>query len=568
MPPKRARVKQDRERETPMREFDVVVVGSGAAGMTAALRAAATGASVLVLEKAPQFGGTTSVSGGGIWIPDSPQARAAGVKDSRAVARQYVLDVIGPTAEPDLIDAYLDAGPEMVEWLERHSAVHFLLSLPSSDWYPQVAGAADHGRLLAPQEFDGKKLGVHFADLKPAREEFNAPGGFMIDLFDLPYLAQMPSARSIIHFGKLAARFGADKVRRYPRGTRLTMGNALAARLLRSALDAGVVMEKGAAVDQLVVKDGRVTGVRVGAEQIGARMGVLLASGGFSASEQLRKAYIPFAEQHVSILPYENTGDGMNMGLDAGAALGGENIVNAVWAVVSKLTRPDGYVARYAHLIDMSKPGCIAVNARGERFGNEASVHFVEAMHADGAVPAHIIGDAAFVKKYGMGMVYPGGGGLKKLVAAGYVIEAPTLRALAAKIGVDADGLEKTVARMNRFAETGTDTEFGKGDTQIDIEIGDPKHKPNPCLGPVEKAPFYAIKIYPGDGSTTVGLKIDARCRVIGADGRAVSGLYAAGLDANSIWRGKSPAHGCNVGPAMVTGFIAGKAMVEELVPA
>lgn len=550
-----------------MTQYDVVVVGSGAAGLTAALRAAAAGLSVLVLEKAAHFGGTTAISGGGIWVPGSPQAQAAGVEDNAAVARQYILDVIGPSADPALIDAYLDAAPAMVAWLESHSAVRFLLSPPSSDWYPAIAGSADHGRLLSPQEYDGKKLGAHFADLRPAREEFNAPGGFMIDLFDLPYLADMPSPKSLFHFGKLAAKFGADKLRRYPRGTRLTMGNALVARLLRSALDAGITLRKDAAVDRLLVADGRVTGVRVGGEDIAAKVGVLLAAGGFSASEQLRKAYIPYAEDHVSILPYENTGDGMNMGLEAGASLDGDNLVNAVWAVVSTMTRPDGYVARYAHLIDMSKPGCIAVNTRGERFGNEASVHFVEAMHATGTVPAHIIGDAHCVKTYGMGMVLPGGGGLKKLIAAGYVIEAPTLRALADKIGVDGDGLLATVAKMNRYAETGKDPDFGKGDTQIDIEIGDPKHKPNPCLGRVEKAPFYAIKIHPGDGSTTVGLKIDAHCRVIGTDGAPVAGLYAAGLDANSIWRGKSPAHGCNVGPAMVTGYIAGQAMAEALAP-
>lgn len=550
-----------------MTQYDVVVVGSGAAGLTAALRAAAAGLSVLVLEKAAHFGGTTAISGGGIWVPGSPQAQAAGVDDSAAVARQYVLDVIGPSADPALIDAYLDAAPAMVAWLERNSAVRFLLSPPSSDWYPAIAGSADHGRLLSPQEYDGKKLGAHFAALRPAREEFNAPGGFMIDLFDLPYLAEMPSPKSLFHFGKLAAKFGADKLRRYPRGTRLTMGNALIARLLRSALDAGITLRKDAAVDRLLVSNGRVTGVHVGGEEIAAKVGVLLAAGGFSASEQLRKAYIPFAEDHVSILPYENTGDGMNMGLEAGASLDGDNLVNAVWAVVSTMTRPDGYVARYAHLIDMSKPGCIAVNAKGERFGNEASVHFVEAMHATGTVPAHIIGDAHCVKTYGMGMVLPGGGGLKKLIAAGYVIEAPTLRALADKIGVDGEGLLATVAKMNRYAETGKDPDFGKGDTQIDIEIGDPKHKPNPCLGRVEKAPFYAIKIHPGDGSTTVGLKIDAHCRVIGTDGAPVAGLYAAGLDANSIWRGKSPAHGCNVGPAMVTGYIAGQAMADALVP-
>ncbi len=546
---------------------DVIIVGSGAAGMTAAIRAANAGLAVVVLEKAAQFGGTTAISGGGIWIPGSPHAKAAGVADSVEVARQYILDVIGKTADPGLIDAYLEHGPEMVTWLDAHSAVRFLLSPPSSDWYPEVAGAVNHGRLLSPAEYDGKTLGKHFAELRAAREEFNAPGGFMIDLFDLPYLANMRSPKSLLHFGRLAAKFGFDRLRGYGRGTRLTMGNALAARLLRSALDAGVIMQANATVDQLLRDGKRVVGVKASVDgkpqDLAARVGVVLASGGFSANEQLRKAYMPYADDHVSILPYENTGDGMNMGLEAGASLDGENLVNGVWAVVSKLTRPDGYVARYAHLIDMSKPGCIAVNAQGERFGNEASVHFVDDMHADGAVPAHILADAAFVKKYGLGMVLPGGGGLKRLVAAGYVIEGATLRDLADKIGVDADGLECTVAKINDYAARGIDPDFHKGEQEIDREIGDPRHSPNPCLGPLGKAPFYAIKIYPGDGSTTVGLRIDPQCRVLDAQGEAIDGLYAAGLDANSIWRGKSPAHGCNVGPAMVTGYIAGKALAQ-----
>lgn len=543
---------------------DVVVVGSGAAGLTAAVRAAAAGLRVTVLEKADTFGGTTAVSGGGIWIPGSPQARAAGVADSPARARGYVLGAIGETANPRLIDAYLENGPEMVDWLGRNSEVEFLLSPPSSDWYPKVPGAARHGRLLSPKEYDGKRLGARFAELRAAREEFNAPGGFMIDLFDLPHLANMRSPRSLIHFGRLGLRFALDKLRRFPRGTRLTMGNALAARLLRSAIDAGVTLRRSTATDGLLVEDGRVVGVRAGDEEVRAQVGVVLASGGFSANEQLRRAYVPHADHHRSILPYENTGDGMNMALDAGAALDGENLVNAVWAVVSTMTRPDGYRARYAHLIDMSKPGCIAVDARGERFGNEASVHFVEAMHRAGAVPAHIVGDAKFVKKYGLGMVFPGAGNLKKLVAAGYVVQGATLRELADKIGVDPDGLERSAAAMNRYAADGVDTDFGKGNDEIDREIGDSKHGPNPCLGPIATAPFYAVRIHPGDGSTTVGVRIDAECRVLDAEGRAMPGLWAAGLDANSIWRGKSPAHGCNVGPAMVLGYIAGKSVAGD----
>ena len=293
--------------------------------------------------------------------------------------------------------------------------------------------------------------------------------------------------------------------------------------------------------------------------EIRAVQGVILASGGFSANAEMRKAYIPYAEQHVSILPYYNVGDGIQAGQQAGAAMGADNHANAVWAVVSKREREDGYVERYAHLIDMSKPGCIAVNARGERFANEASVHFVEEMHATGNVPAHIIANGAFVKKYGMGLVLPGGGKIKEMVASGYMKTGATLAELAARIGVDPVGLEATAAKVAADAATGKDSAFGKGDTVIDQEIGDPKHQPNPCFGALGSGPYYAIEIFPGDGSTTVGVRIDAECRVLGEDGAPLPGLWAAGLDANSIWRGKSPAHGCNVGPAMVTGFIAGR---------
>jgi succinate dehydrogenase/fumarate reductase flavoprotein subunit len=546
-------------------EWDVIVVGSGASGLTAAVRAAHARLKVLVVEKANYFGGTTALSGGGIWIPNNPQAHAAGIVDPPERVRQYVLEVIGKTAHPELIDAYLATGPAMVRWLAENTPVEFLLSPETSDWYPEIPGASRFGRLLSPKEYDGKKLGEFFAQLRPAREEFNAPGGFMIDLFDLPYLANMPSLGSLLHLGKLGIRFGFDKLRGYPRGTRLTMGNALAARLLRSALDAGVTLRRQVTVDGLTMEGRRVTGINTvvdgRTETLLARRGVVLASGGFSANATLRKDYMPYPDQHVSITSDDNTGDGMNLALTAGGSLDGENLFNGVWAVVSKMTREDGYLARYAHLIDMSKPGCIAVNDKGQRFGNEASVSFVDAMHATGAVPAHIIGDAQCVKKYGMGLVFPGAGNLQKLVKSGYIVEAPTLRALAARIGVDPQGLERTAATVKGYAISGMDADFQKGERQIDREIGDPKHGPNPCLGPVEKAPFYAIKIYPGDGSTTVGLRIDAQCRVLDSSSDPLPGLYAAGLDANSIWRGKSPAHGCNVGPAMVLGFITGSSL-------
>lgn len=545
-------------------QYDVVVMGSGAAGLTAALVAAKAGLRVCVLEKAARFGGTTAISGGGIWIPGSPQAKAAGVADSIETAREYVLGVVGNRADRGLIDAYLAAGPAMIEWLADNSKAQFLISPPSSDWYPEVPGAVDFGRLLAPEEYDGKQLGQNFDRLSPPRHEFNAPGGMMIDLFDLPYIARLPAPGALWHMAKIAIRFARDK-RKLGRGSRLTMGTALAGRLFKSALDAGVELFENAPVEGLMVEDGKVAGVTATVNgqttEIRASRGVILASGGFSANAAMRQAYIPFPEQHVSILPYANTGDGIAAAQVAGAAMGAENHANAVWAVVSKRTREDGYVERYAHLIDMSKPGCIAVDKLGARFGNEASVHFVEAMHATDTVPAHIVADAKFVKKYGFGLVLPGGGKIREMVACGYLKRGTTLAELAAQIGVDPTGLEATVVLNNAYAATGADPEFAKGGSQIDCEIGDPKHGPNPCLGPIGDAPFYAIEIFPGDGSTTVGVKIDAQCRVVGEDGAPIPGLYAAGLDANSIWQGKSPAHGCNVGPAMVTGFIAGKSV-------
>ena len=411
-------------------QYDVVVMGSGAAGLTAALVAAKAGNTVAVLEKANHFGGTTAISGGGIWIPVSPQAKAEGVDDSIEVARNYVLGVVGNRAERALIDAYLANGPEMIEWLAANSETVFQISPPSSDWYPEVSGAVDFGRLLAPSEYDGKKLGKNFDRLQKPRQEFNAPGGMMIDLFDLPYIAKLPSPGALWYMAKIAIRFALDK-RKLGRGSRLTMGNALAGRLLHSAIDAGVDLYEATPVEGLVTADGKVTGVRATVKgissEIAANKGVILASGGFSANAEMRKAYIPFAQQHVSILPYENAGDGILSAQSAGAVMGAENHVNAVWAVVSKRTRADGYIERYAHLIDMSKPGCIAVNTAGQRFGNEASVHFVEAMHATGTVPAHIIANAKFVQKYGMGLVLPGGGKIKEMVACGYMKTGATL---------------------------------------------------------------------------------------------------------------------------------------------
>ena len=547
-------------------EWDAIIVGSGAAGLTAAVTAARKGLKVLVVEKTELFGGTTAISGGGIWIPGNHHQIAAGIPEPAGAARNYVATLVGDGLQGEVLDAYLQAGPEMVRFLEDKTEVRFALADHSPDWHPEIAGASKEGRLLRPLEYRTQKLDGYLDELRDPRSEFNAPVGFMIDLPDLPHLDQMSSSpRSMFYMVKIFAQYGWDKIRGRRRGSRITMGNALAARLLRSAHDAGVTLWRDTPVVSLDAGPDGVSGVTVRRdgknETLTARKGVVLASGGFSSNAQLRRAYMPYPDQHISIMAGSNTGDGMNMGLEAGGVVGGENVANGVWSVVSTMKKDDGSTAIYAHLIDMSKPGCIAVDKGGRRFGNEASNVFVEYMHEAGAVPAHLVADTKFVKKYGFGLALPGGRSIKKLVAAGYLIEAPTLAELAGKIGVDAHGLETTVAAMNGYAKTGVDPDFHKGETSLDRDLGDYRHSPNPCLGPIEAGPFYAITIFPGDGSTTVGLKIDGEARVLDAQGRIIPGLRAAGLDAHSIWRGKAPAHGCNIGPAMTLGYIAARGL-------
>ena len=388
----------------------------------------------------------------------------------------------------------------------------------------------------------------------------------MVGLADLPHLAQVTrSWASFRHVAGLLLRFGRDRLR-HPRGTRLVMGNALAGRLLKSAIEAGVVLWHDAPMLRLVSEGGAVRGVRVRQDghdvEVRASRGVVLASGGFSADEALRRQHIPFPEQHVSLVAEGNTADGLKQALALGARWDGPNLSNAGWVVVSLLRHADGRVTKFPHLfLDRGKPGCIAVDARGRRFGNESTTNLVEPMHRSGAVPAHLLCDDRFIRSYGLGLVRPGGFGLKKMVAAGYVISALSLEALALRIGVDAAGLRQTVERFNGHARQGVDPDFGRGSDPADFAMGDRRHTPNPCLGEITRAPFHAVKIYPGDSTTTLGLRVDRHARVLDASDQAIEGLYATGLDMNSLWRGRAPANGANNTLGLTFGYIAACAL-------
>ena len=549
-------------------ETDVIVVGSGGAGLTAATVAARHGLDVLLVEKTAHFGGTTALSGGGIWVPGSALAVQAGIVEEPGMASRYVHEVVGATLRGDLLEAFLDAAPRMADYLQTHTAARFMVQRGFADWHPKAAGFSRDGRLLCPLEYDGRELGAHFALLRPPLAEFNAPGGLMIGLADMGHAANMTrSFASFRHMAKLAGAYAIDRLRRYPRGTRLTMGNALAARLLRSALDAKVTLWRNAPMQRLLMRGGAVTGVvalRDGVPvELKARRGVVLATGGFSANAQMRRQYIPYAEHHVSLVPEGNTGDGLNNALEHGAQFDGDNLSNAGWVVVSVLRDANGTVLRkFPHLfLDRGKPGCIAVNARGQRFGNESATNLVEPMHRSGSVPAHLVCDDAFIYRYGLGLVRPGGWGLRRMIGAGYVIQADTLEALAKRIGAPPAALVATVTRFNAQAAAGVDEDFKRGSETADHFMGDATHRPNPCLGPLQRAPFYAVQIRPGDSTTTVGLRVDIRARVLDENDVSIPGLHAVGLDMNSLWRGRAPGNGANNTLGLTFGFIAGRAL-------
>ncbi|MCU1692313.1 MAG: FAD-binding dehydrogenase [Frankiales bacterium] len=550
-------------------EVDVVVVGSGCAGLTAALTAADGGLDVLVLEKSDVVGGTTAWAGGGIWVPGNSPAAAAGFQDSPEAGARYVRALVGDIVREDVLEAFVHGAREMVDFLHsRTPYVRFALHAGEADYRQDLDGAVLDGRLLSPVPFDGRTMGERLAHLRRPLKEFNAPFGFMVSFDDVPHLLRVRSSlTSARHVAAMVLRYGRDRLR-HPRGTRLTMGNALAARLYESALAAGIDVRRSAPVQRLLVEDGRVTGVEVQVggrtQTVRARRGVVLASGGFSGSLEMRRQFLPYPEHHVSLMPDSNTGDGMRAALDVGGELELGNHANASYAVMSVLHKRDGTLGKYPHVfLDRPKPGYIAVDAQGRRFGNEASGSLVKAMHDTGAVPAHLVCDAVAIKKHGLGLVLPGGLRLKAMVRDGYVLQADTLEELAGKIGVPPAALAETVAANDRYAAEGVDPEFGKGATEVDRALGDPTHRPNPCLGPISTAPFYAVQVFPGGSSTMLGLKTDAAARVLDKDtGRPVPGLYACGLDMNALWRGREPAHGSYIALGMTFGHLAGRDLV------
>lgn len=549
----------------PMAEtYDVVVVGSGAGGLATAITAKKLGLSVLVIESEAVFGGTTAFSGGVLWIPGNRHGKGNASGDSKEAARAYMRAETGNFFQPEAVDAYLEAGPKMLDWFETETAVKFVPTL-YPDYHPTVEGGVDVGRSVLAAPFDSSALGPNLKRLRPPLSTITFMG-MMFNSSNADIKHFFNATKSLTSFAYVAKRLAAHaiEVARHGRGVHITSGNALAARLAKSCFDLGIEIRTETPAKRLILEQNRVVGVDTPAGVLTTRKGVVLACGGYAQDLARRAgvyAHLKAGGAHFSPVPAGNTGDGIRLGEAVGGAFDAEFPQPAAWMPVS-LVPGQGV---FPHLLDRYKPGMIAVGADGRRFTNESeSYHDVgAAMVAQrskgGDAACWLICDHRTIRKYGLGHAKPAPMPLWLWTRNGYLKKERSLADLARACGLDAKALEATVATYNQGAVQGQDREFHRGETSFNRYLADPDHKPNPCVAPLAKGPFYAVKMEMGDLGTFDGLKTTLQGAVVDRTGAPIAGLYAVGNDRASIMGGNYPGAGITLGPAMTFGWITGR---------
>lgn len=552
------------------RACDLLVIGSGAGGLACAVTAARLGLQVTLVEKEATLGGTSAWSGGWMWIPCNPLARAAGIEESLDTPREYLREELGDSFDPERVEMFLRQGPAMVEFFQRNSALAFVDGNRVPDFHGHQPHAGTGGRSVCAAPFDGRRLGRHISLLRPPLDLHSLWGMGIAAGSDLGhFFGAMRSPRSMWHVTKRLARHFRDRLV-HRRGMHLVNGNALVAALIKSATDLGVQLMPSSPARRLLGVEGRVDGAVIdtpdGECRIKARRGVVLAAGGFPHDPRRQREMLPHVARgtpHYSAAPLSNSGDGLRLGEAAGGQVLTNGFANAAWAPVSLVTRRDGSIGRFPHLIERAKPGLIAVMRDGQRFVNEAGPYhdvmraLFDAVPQDETVQAWLLCDHRFQRRYGLGISRPSPLPVWPWVRNGYLKRGKTLAELATACGIDPAGLASTLKDYNRHARRGQDPAFGRGDTPYNRANGDPEQRPNPCIAAIEHGPFYAVRVLPGSLGTFAGLATDAHARVLDSDERPITGLYAVGNDMASLMAGRYPSGGITLGPAMTFGYVA-----------
>ena len=557
-------------------ECDVLVAGSGAGGLSTAVTARKGGLDVIVVEKEPVFGGSTAFSGGVLWIPGNPHCEGAR-KDTPEAAREYLMNETGAYFDAPAADAFLAAAPKMVEWFERETSVKFVPTL-YPDYHPTVGGGVDVVRSILAKPFDIRELGEDMKRLRPPLKTITFIG-MMFNSSNADLKHFFNATKSLTSFTYVAKRLATHikELVLYRRGINVTSGNALAARLAKSALDLGIPLWTNSPIKRLIVEQGVVRGAVVTRDgedvQVYARQGVVLACGGFPHDvERIRQAYphLQRGGEHLSPVPTGNTGDGIRVAEAAGAQFQIRYPSASAWMPVSRVPYGEGKSGVFPHLLDRYKPGIIGVTRKGVRFCNESeSYHdvgaaMIEACKGERETAMWLVCDQEALSRYGLGFVKPAPMPIGPFLRNGYLAKGRTLAELAAHCGIDAAALERTVAQYNEGVVHGEDRQFGRGTTAFNRYLADPAHQPNPCVAPVRKGPFYAVKVIMGDLGTFDGLRTTPQGQVLSTRGTVIEGLYAVGNDRASMMGGNYPGAGITLGPNMTFGWIAGNHLAEK----
>jgi succinate dehydrogenase/fumarate reductase flavoprotein subunit len=553
---------------------DLLVIGSGAGGLSTAITAKKHGLDVIVVEKEEYFGGTTAFSGGVLWIPGNAHGKTNNAEDTREAAVTYMKNQAGEFFDEAAVTAFLDNAPEMIEWFERETEVKFVPTM-YPDYHPDAPGGVDIGRSILAAPYNARNLGAEIGRLRPPLTTitfigmmFNSSNADLKHFFNATkslVSAAYVGKRLTSHFKDLAL---------YRRGVQVTSGNALAARLAKTCFDLGIPIHTNAEARELLQANGKITGALVRGEhedmRITARRGVVLACGGYPHDvERITKTYphLRRGGEHLSPVPTGNTGDGLKLAESAGGKVDirfkGEGA--AAWMPVSRVPLSGGKFGVFPHLLDRYKPGIIGVLRNGKRFTNESNSYhdvgaaMITACKDQKETAMWLVCDQATISKYGLGYAKPAPMPLGGLIRKGYLFKGNTLAELAKATGIDAAGLEATVHEYNVGAKNGVDAQFGRGTTSFNRYLADPAVKPNPCVAPVGKGPYYAVKVLMGDLGTFDGIKTTAVGQVLKDNGEIVPGLFAVGNDRASIMGGNYPGAGITLGPNMTFGYITGR---------